>query len=40
MFASTSLSIMDELYLREYFSQFYDSMIEDDEELEDIRIRR
>ena len=35
MFASTSLSIMDELYLREYFSQFYDSMIEDDEELED-----
>ena len=35
MFASASLSIMDELYLREYFSQLYDSMIEDEEELED-----
>ena len=35
MFASASLSIRDELYLREYFSRFYDSMFEEDEEPED-----
>ncbi len=35
MFASASLIIRDELYLREYFSRFYDSVFEDDEEPED-----